>query len=271
MCFVMTPEPPADGRKTREPYRDLASDLREQIATGQLPPGARLPSSRELAAQHNVALTTAVRAVAMLREENLVTTTHGRGSYVSARHEIVRGDARRARLHPEGLSANRDEADNGGYVDEVDRADRGTAEATPALAERLGVMVGAPLSVVRYRWMVGGLPTQISTQWEPLDITRGTSAELPASAERGQPSGIARYARIGWHVSHVIEEYRTRLPFREEASLLEIPDGAPVLTITRQTFAKATDGTERVIEIADITARGDRMVIRSEHELSWSQ
>lgn len=254
--------------RTRDPYRELAADLREQIASGHLQPGAKLLRTRDLAAQYRVALTTAVRAVAVLREEGLVTTTHGRGSYVTARHEITRGDASRARWNPDGLSANRDEAAAGGYLDEVDRAERGIVDATAALAQRLDVAVGASLSVVRYRWLVGGMPTQISTQWEPLDLTRGTSAELPASAERGQPAVFARFARIGWYQHRVVEEYRTRMPFREERELLEMPDDVPVLSITRQSFASDAHGNERIIETSDITARGDRMVIRSDHDVT---
>ncbi|MGH8898968.1 MAG: hypothetical protein ACRDZ4_18580 [Egibacteraceae bacterium] len=83
------------------------------------------------------------------------------------------------------MSPNRDEAEAGGYLDEVDRAERGTTTATPALAERLRVEPGALLTVVRSRWLAAGRPTQISTQWEPLCLTAGTPAEQPVSAVPG--------------------------------------------------------------------------------------
>jgi len=146
---------------TREPARDLAAELRERINSGRLTPGARLPPARELATSFDVALATAVRAVGVLREEGLVTTTRGRGSYVAVRWEIERWDASRYRFHPEGLSANRDEAEAGGYLDEITRTERSTTEATPELADRLGVAVGAALSVVRFSSQRGACPPSL--------------------------------------------------------------------------------------------------------------
>ena len=250
---------------TREPARDLAAELRERINSGRLTPGARLPPARELATSFDVALATAVRAVGVLREEGLVTTTRGRGSYVAVRWEIERWDASRYRFHPEGLSANRDEAEAGGYLDEITRTERSTTEATLELAARLGVAVGAALSVVRFLFAAGGVPTQLATQWEPLDLTAGTSAELPSSGERGEPGTIERFRRIGWTAIATSEEYRARVPLRGEVELLELPAGVPVLTIMRRQFAEDGNSVERVIETADIIARADRVFIRSEH------
>lgn len=256
---------PRSGAKTRQPFRELASSIRDKITSRELEPGARLPTARNLASQYNVALTTAVRAVELLREEGLVVTTHGRGSYVAARHEITRYDTSRYTVpDPEGLAPNRKEAATDGHRDEVDMSERSEVEATPELAQRLQIDEGAELSQVRYRWIVGGIPTQISTQWEPLDITRGTSAELPSPKDRGAPAGQARFAAIGWENTRVVEEYRSRLPLREEAELLEVSTSTPVFAITRYSYGKNDEGVERVIETADIIARGDRVVIRSE-------
>ncbi|MGH3097916.1 MAG: GntR family transcriptional regulator [Streptosporangiales bacterium] len=250
--------------KTRHPSRDLAATIREQITSQLLEPGTRLPTTRDLASQHGVSVTSAVRAVELLREEGLVVTTHGRGSYVATRNEITRGDTSRyAHPDPGGLSPNRGEAAADGYRDEVDMSERSTTTATPELAQRLGIAEGAELSRVRYRWIVGGTPTQVSIQWEPLDITRGTSAEIPSSKTRGEPAGHARFAAIGWKSSRVVEEYRARMPIRNEAELLELPQGTPVIAITRFSYA-INGGVERIVETADIIARGDRVVIRSE-------
>lgn len=251
-------------KATSEPFKDVAADLRLRIGAREFEPGARLPTSRDLAQQYGVAVTTAVRAIGLLRDEGLVTTTHGRGSYVAIRTEVRRGDASRyASPDPDGLSPNRQEAADAGFWDEVDMADRYTTTASVDLAERLGIAEGDEVSVVRYRWRVAGVPTQGSTQWEPLEITRGTSAEVPSSEVRGQPAGHARMAAIGWQPSRVSEEYRARLPTRDEADLLEMPATVPVLVVTRISYA-VKEGVERAVETADIVMRGDRMVIASE-------
>ena len=243
---------------TTQPFRQVADHLRNLIQTGDLPPGSRLPAARDLAEEQGVALTTAVRAVELLRSEGLVDTVHGRGSYVRVpAPEFVRSGYLRYRRHPEGLAPNRDESAAGAYLDEVDRGDRSVAEASAALAARLDIEPGEPLSVVHYRWLAAGRPTQISTQWEPLKLTKGTSAEQPSSLTLGQPSVIARFDAIGVPTTRVVEDVRVRLPTDSERAELEMPEGVPVFDVTRTHWTKG-----HPIETADIVIRGDRTVIR---------
>jgi hypothetical protein len=122
----------------------------------------------------------------------------GQGRFVRVpASELVRFGRSRYRRHPQGLGPNRDEAEAGGYFDEIDQGTFGTTRATPALAARLHVEPGAPLSLVHYPWLVAGQPTQISTQWEPLRLIAETPVERPSSSARGQPSVIARFDAIG--------------------------------------------------------------------------
>lgn len=61
-------------------YRQLADHLRRQIETGQLT--GRLPGERYLAQEHGCAVNTVRRAIAILREEGLIESVHGLGSFV---------------------------------------------------------------------------------------------------------------------------------------------------------------------------------------------
>jgi len=65
----------------RPPSRQIADDLRDQVTSGRLPLGARLPSGRALARQYGVALMTAQSAVQRLKDEGLVYST-GQGNFV---------------------------------------------------------------------------------------------------------------------------------------------------------------------------------------------
>jgi DNA-binding GntR family transcriptional regulator len=65
------------------PYRQLAGILRDQIQSGELAPGAAVPSVKRLRQQYGVAETTARKAVALLRDEGLVETVMGWGSFVA--------------------------------------------------------------------------------------------------------------------------------------------------------------------------------------------
>jgi DNA-binding transcriptional regulator YhcF (GntR family) len=56
--------------------------LREHILDGQLAPGTRFPSQRELALTFGVALMTVRQALARLEGEGLIACEHGRGTFV---------------------------------------------------------------------------------------------------------------------------------------------------------------------------------------------
>jgi DNA-binding GntR family transcriptional regulator len=64
-------------------YTQVANYLAARIESGELQPGARLPAERDLARDLGVAYDTVRRATALLRERGLITTVHGKGTYVT--------------------------------------------------------------------------------------------------------------------------------------------------------------------------------------------
>ena len=66
-------------------YRQLAAILRAQIESGELAPGALVPSEQTLMGQHGIARDTVRAAIKVLREEGLVITTPGKGTFVARR------------------------------------------------------------------------------------------------------------------------------------------------------------------------------------------
>jgi GntR family transcriptional regulator len=66
-------------------YSRVADHIEARITAGELTPGTRLPAERDLAAEYQVALGTARRAVDELRRRGLVVTLPAKGTYVTAR------------------------------------------------------------------------------------------------------------------------------------------------------------------------------------------
>lgn len=64
-------------------YRQIFDTLSEQIRAGQLPPGERIPSEKEIARQFGVSRITSKRALEMLAAEGSITRVPGRGSFVA--------------------------------------------------------------------------------------------------------------------------------------------------------------------------------------------
>ena len=66
-------------------WRQLADLLRDQIAAGKLPAGARVPSETHLVQEYGLARGTVRKALAALEEEGLIVRVQGRGSFVKGR------------------------------------------------------------------------------------------------------------------------------------------------------------------------------------------
>lgn len=64
------------------PYLQLAAILRTQIESGELAPGARLPSIIRLSETYGVARVTAHKALRVLVDEGLAVVSPGRGMFV---------------------------------------------------------------------------------------------------------------------------------------------------------------------------------------------
>ncbi|MFF2810744.1 TetR/AcrR family transcriptional regulator C-terminal domain-containing protein [Streptomyces sp. NPDC058000] len=68
------------------PYLRVAADIRRRITDGELAPGDRVPSTRQIAREWNVALATATKALTALRQEGLVQAEPRVGTVVAGPH-----------------------------------------------------------------------------------------------------------------------------------------------------------------------------------------
>lgn len=65
------------------PYLRIARDIRRRIDSGELAPGARVPSTRRITQEWGVAMATATKALAALNQEGLVRAVPGVGTVVA--------------------------------------------------------------------------------------------------------------------------------------------------------------------------------------------
>ena len=65
-------------------FVQIANSIRQMVVRGEIPPGNRLPSARDLAAQLGVNPNTVVHAFSELERAGVIETRRGLGTYVRA-------------------------------------------------------------------------------------------------------------------------------------------------------------------------------------------
>jgi DNA-binding transcriptional regulator YhcF (GntR family) len=89
------------------PSTQIAAQIRGQIQSGELAAGARVPSTREIMRRWGVAMATASKVLAILKEEGLVRTRPGVGSVVAGTSSARAEASARARDAETGLTKER--------------------------------------------------------------------------------------------------------------------------------------------------------------------
>lgn len=235
--------------------RQVANALRGAIKSGELQPGDKLPSERELAATYEVARNTAREAVRQLAESGLVIAQHGRGVFVRAKPRLMRfGQSRYSKkLRDEtGLSPFHAEVREQGLVPNAYLTDIGRVVPPAAIAERLQVNPGTKSVVRRENWYFADAePMQIGITYIPWGIANGSV--LARSDELGSGDLYARLEDQGHRITYTREEVTARMPTPEESSGLALPDGVPVLVVLHT----GLDQQRQPFEVTEFVMRAD--------------
>lgn len=76
-------------------YEQVVNQIKAQIISGELKDGDVLPSVRNMAAELRISSLTVKKAYDFLEKEGLVTTIHGKGTFVNATDGQMAAEARR--------------------------------------------------------------------------------------------------------------------------------------------------------------------------------
>ncbi|MEU4340298.1 GntR family transcriptional regulator [Nocardia sp. NPDC023852] len=215
-------------------YLRISGYLREQIERGELAPGAEVPSERELAARWKVARPTAAKALNALRQQGIVESHRGSGTYVVDRPALMRERAPRY-----GPSFAEDRS--------VTVLEAAVVAGSSEVSDVLGLPQGSAV-VTRKRLSAsdsGALELVIS--WFPGGFAE--SAALLLDAKR-LPGGTLRYLEsvIGSSVAFVRERVGARLATADER--LHLGLSRPAAVLVRHRTAHDVDGV--VIEFDEV-------------------
>lgn len=232
---------------TRVGYREIADELREEIDSGRLKPGEKVPGENDLMARYGVEQPTARRALDVLKNEGLVVAKRGSGTFVREFRPIRRVSPDRLKTVVWGSGRSIWSADLGirpmGQGTEVT-----TEPAPPLVAHVLELDEGTEVVVRRRRFAVEDKPVQLATSYYPAHLVAGSAI---TRANTGEGGSYARLAELGYKPVRFREELRTRMPREHERQTLELAQGTPVVEIVRTAYTSADQPVEVNLMVLD--------------------
>ncbi|WP_420079604.1 GntR family transcriptional regulator [Streptomyces sp. JL4002] len=229
------------------PYLLIASVLRQRIAEHVWTAGDRLPSRAQIAEECGVGENVVRRAQELLISQGVLEGRAGSGTYVAEPRRRVRVVRSSAREQPGGSPFRADMQALGKQGNWESRTEA-KVPAPVEIAARLGISEGELCVRTVYEFLADGRPAQLSTSWEPYELTAGTLVVLPEGGPHAGVGVVNRMAAIGITVSHAVEQPEPRQASAEEASLLGIQKAALVTHIRRTYYSN--EG--QPVETADI-------------------
>lgn len=204
-------------------YRQLLQLLRQQILSGEMAPGARLPTEEELVQRYGLSRGTVRKAIEQLADEGLVRTEQGSGTYVSS-------------VHPSAVPFRFGYAGPAG-------GDKGseavyrivTKEIIPAsvdIAERLSLPFGEPvIHLLRQRSQDGRivgfserfLPRSLCPDLLDEDLSGGSIHDI-----------LVNHSELP--LLRAIVEIEAQMLGPEDAALLDVLPATPGIVVSRMTY-----------------------------------
>jgi GntR family transcriptional regulator len=210
-------------------YRAIAEDLRREIGGGRFAKAQKLPGERELAENFGVSRATLRRAVGLLVDEGLLVQRQGAGAFVRRASPIIDQPFSRLVGFSELMRLR-------GFQPSSRNLDVGIFLPSPE--EMTSLAVGPEESVVRLSRLrlADDVPMAI-------EHTAAPARFLPALDKIGS-SLYDTLAATGHPPTRGLQRLRAVLLSDDDAALLGVPSGSPVLYIQRIAYLADGRGVE---------------------------
>lgn len=237
------------GRDAAPLYRQLHRDLLGLIAG--LTPGDRFPSDRELIEMYAVSRITVQQALRDLVRSGHLVRMQGRGTFVS-RPKVERGEP--------SLNSFTEDMQQKGHRASSRLLRRTTLSPSHDVQAALGLDDGDQTLYLERLMLADGEPIAVHYTHLPLSLCPRTDDWFSAEALEGSLYRILE-DHCGYRLSEADETVEATVATGDEAALLEVPAGTPLLWLRRVTYL--VDG--RPVEHSTMGYRNDRyrLVMRS--------
>ena len=242
-------------------YARIAEDLRREIKSRDIKPGAQLPSELELRDRYKASRNTVLDAIKKLKDEGLVETRPGQGWF--ARVRIVPFDNSIDWADRTAIA----EAEARGRVP---RATPPTVERQAApqdLADRLRVPAGTEMIVRRQKWFLDELPWKLQAAWCPKERYDQGARRLLTAEDISEGLGTYLYDVLSLLPAGASFFFLPRKPSIDDVEFFgfQVVGDIPYVIELTRTVSVASEGGPQPLYAAVGVYAGDR----NRFEGSW--
>jgi GntR family transcriptional regulator len=220
-------------------YVRIRETLRDEITTGLLKRGERLPPEHELATKFSVSRMTIRESIEDLVDEGLLYRRHGVGTFVAFPH-LQRDHTR--------LTSFFDKADEEGMEVRAELLSREVMPARAVVARALDLPPGSRVIRIKTLRYANNVPITVHDAYLPHALF----ADL-INADLEHQGLWALIEKCGYKVKRAVQRLEARDADKELAELMKVKEGSPILFKERTVYA--ADGTP--VEFTYCYNRGD--------------
>jgi GntR family histidine utilization transcriptional repressor len=208
---------------TQPHYLKLKQYILRRITSGHWPPQSRVPSENDLARKFGIARMTVNRALRELTTSGVLSRIQGVGTFVAG----PKAESEMFDVH-----SIREEILSRGQAHSVQVLTCERVDAKATIAAQFGIEPGAALFHTRLLHCANGKPLQLEDRFvNPRCAPDYLDIDFHNEIPHQYLMRVAPLARA----EHVIE---AEVANRRLAAQLEVPEGAPVLVLTRRTWSR---------------------------------
>ena len=226
------------------PYLRIKDALKQALARGRYPPGARMPSEAELVERFGVSRMTTSRALRELVDEGLVVRVKGLGTFAAQPHRVA------SKLTIRDMH---EEIEARGHLHDAHVHLAREEKASGPVAERLSLRVGARVFHTLIVHRENGVPLQCEDRYVN---PRAAPNYLAVDFTRTTPTRYLLDVAPLWEAQYSIA---ATTPTAREARLLGIAVTDPCLVVVRR-----TESQQVPITVARLAHPGTRYLIEGQ-------
>ncbi|MEU9231803.1 GntR family transcriptional regulator [Streptomyces subrutilus] len=229
------PSHEAEGGDSRPFHARIAADLRDEIMNGELPAGAKLPSTARLKDRFDASNATIQKAVQLLKDEELAIGRAGAAVTVrETRQRTVRPAESLTRAAAGAAYPWLTEAVEGRSVARSSLLSVEEVHVAGDVAAALGLPEGGWAVRRRQLISIDGEPAELVSSYYPVAIARGTALAEARRIRGGSPTVLAE---LGFPPRRSVDRISARVATQEQYTALRLPGDLPVLRTLRTVYS----------------------------------